>query len=44
MPVGVGTPDIFVTSLADPPLTLQEQKDIRKRGWTGFVLTHGGLI
>ena len=31
-PVGEGTPDIFVTSLADPPLMLQEQKDIRKRG------------
>ena len=31
-PIGVGTPDIFVTSLADPPLSLQEQKDIRKRG------------
>ena len=31
-PIGVGTPDIFMTSLADPPLTLQEQKDIRKRG------------
>ena len=24
--------DIFVTSLADPPLTIQEQHDIRKRG------------
>ena len=31
-PIGVGTPNIFVTSLADPPLSLQEQKDIRKRG------------
>ena len=26
------TPDIFVTSLADPPLSIQEQHDIRKRG------------
>ena len=26
------TPDIFVTSLADPPLTIQKQRDIRKRG------------
>ena len=25
-------PNIFVTSLADPPLTIQEQRDIRKRG------------
>ena len=31
-PIGVGTPDIFITSLADPLLSLQEQKDIRKRG------------
>ena len=31
-PIGIGTPDIFVTSLADPLLSLQEQKDIRKRG------------
>ena len=30
-PIGVSL-DIFVTSLADPPLSLQEQKDIRKRG------------
>ena len=26
------TPNIFVTSLADPPLTIPEQRDIRKRG------------
>ena len=25
-------PDIFMTSLADPPLNIQEQHDIRKRG------------
>ena len=28
--VGVGTPDIFVTSLADLPLTLQEQRTLER--------------
>ena len=32
MCIGVGTPDKFMRSLADPLLTLQEQKNIRKRG------------
>ena len=32
MPIVMGNPDIFMPSLADPPLILQEQKDIHKRG------------
>ena len=34
------TPNIFVTSLADPPLTIQEQRDIRKRERTSVVFTN----
>ena len=36
--------DMFVTSIADPPLTIQKQRDIRKTRRTDIDFFDGGLV